>query len=97
MSTLLACIVLAIPAVAAVVWAQSAPRLAFQVFAVRDLCEKDFVGTLKAVRATCYDGERVEFHDVWGKRIAPVKIGPKTWRVHTGESPVYFTGARIKL
>ena len=44
-----------------------------------------------------FDGERVEFHDVWGKRIVPVKIGPKTWRVHTGESPVYFTGARIKL
>lgn len=43
------------------------------------------------------DGGRVEFHDVCGKRIAPVKIGPKTWRVHTGESPVYFTGARIKL
>ena len=42
--------------VSAVVWAQSAPRLAFQVYAVRDLCEKDFVGTLKAVRAMGYDG-----------------------------------------
>ena len=41
--------------VSAVVWAQSAPRLAFQVYAVRDLCEKDFVGTLKAVRAMGYD------------------------------------------
>ena len=41
--------------VSAVVWAQSAPRLAFQVYAVRDLCEKGFVGTLKAVRAMGYD------------------------------------------
>jgi hypothetical protein len=49
------------------------------------------------LRDLTFDGERVEFHDVWGKRIVPVKIGPKTWRVHTGESPVYFTGARIKL
>ena len=31
------------------------------------------------------------------RAACPVKIGPKTWRVHTGESPVYFTGARIKL
>ena len=27
------------------------PRLAFQTYAVRDLCEKDFVGTLKASKA----------------------------------------------
>ena len=32
------------------------PRLAFQVYAVRDLCEKDFVGTLKAVKAIGYEG-----------------------------------------
>ena len=32
------------------------PRLAFQVFAVRDLCEKDFVGTLKAAKAMGYEG-----------------------------------------
>ena len=31
----------------AVVCAVAEPRLAFQVYAVRDLCEKDFVGTLK--------------------------------------------------
>ncbi len=29
----------------------AAPRLAFQVYAVRDICAKDFVGTLKAVYA----------------------------------------------
>ena len=49
------------------------------------------------LRDLTFDGERVEFHDVWGKRIIPVKTGPKTWRVPTGESPVYFTGAKIKL
>lgn len=32
------------------------PRLAFQVYAVRDLCEKDFVGTLKAAKAIGYEG-----------------------------------------
>jgi len=42
--------------VSAVVWAQSAPRLAFQVYAVRDMCEKDFVGTLKAAKAIGYEG-----------------------------------------
>ena len=40
---------LAVPAFAA-------PRLAFQVYAVRDMCEKDFVGTLKAARAIGYEG-----------------------------------------
>ena len=34
----------------------AAPRMAFQVYAVRDLCEKDFVGTLKAARAIGYEG-----------------------------------------
>ena len=32
------------------------PRLAFQVYAVRDLCAKDFAGTLKAARALGYEG-----------------------------------------
>ena len=36
--------------------AVAAPRLAFQVYAVRDLCEKDFVGTLKAAKAMGYEG-----------------------------------------
>jgi len=31
-------------------------RLGFQVFAVRDLCEKDLVGTLKAAKALGYEG-----------------------------------------
>jgi sugar phosphate isomerase/epimerase len=35
---------------------QAAPRLAFQVYAVRDLCAKDFVGTLKAAKAMGYEG-----------------------------------------
>ena len=34
----------------------STPRLAFQVYAVRDLCEKDFVGTLKAAKVMGYEG-----------------------------------------
>ena len=34
----------------------AAPRLAFQVFAVRDLCERDFAGTLKAAKALGYEG-----------------------------------------
>lgn len=34
----------------------AAPRMAFQVYAVRDLCEKDFVGTLKAAKAIGYEG-----------------------------------------
>ena len=50
-----------------------------------------------SLRDLTFDGGRVEFHDVWGKRIIPVKTGPKTWRVPTGESPIYFTGAKIKL
>ena len=36
--------------------ASSAPRLAFQAYAVRDLCEKDFAGTLEAARAIGYEG-----------------------------------------
>ena len=34
----------------------AAPRLAFQVYAVRELCEKDFPGTLKAAKAMGFDG-----------------------------------------
>jgi len=36
--------------------ANAFPRLAFQVFAVRDLCAKDFAGTLKAAKALGYEG-----------------------------------------
>ena len=32
------------------------PRLAFQAYAVRDLCKKDFLGTLRAARAMGYEG-----------------------------------------
>ena len=34
----------------------AAPRLAFQVYAVRDLCFRDFAGTLKAAKALGYEG-----------------------------------------
>ena len=37
-------------------FASSVPRLAFQVYAVRSLCEGDFVGTLKAAKAMGYEG-----------------------------------------
>ncbi len=36
--------------------AAPAPRLAFQVYSVRSLCEGDFVGTLKAAKAMGYEG-----------------------------------------
>lgn len=36
--------------------AAHAPRLAFQVYAVRDLCDRDFAGTLKAAKAIGYEG-----------------------------------------
>ena len=42
-----------------------------------------------------FTGEEVVFHDVWGKRIVPVKTGPRTWKVPVGESPVYFAGAAL--
>ena len=32
------------------------PRLAFQVYAVRDMCAKDFTGTLNAAKAIGYEG-----------------------------------------
>ena len=37
-------------------FAVAAPRMAFQTYAVRDLCEKDFAGTLKAAAAMGYEG-----------------------------------------
>ena len=37
-------------------FAVPAPRLAFQVYSVRSLCEKDFTGTLKAAKAMGYEG-----------------------------------------
>lgn len=35
---------------------EAKPRLAFQVYGVRDLCEKDFAGTLKAVKTIGFEG-----------------------------------------
>ena len=43
-------------AVLATAAVSAAPRLAFQVYVVRELCEKDFVGTLKAAKAMGYEG-----------------------------------------
>ena len=56
----------------------AAPRLAFQVYAVRDLCEKDFIGTLKAAKAMGYEGvETGRFYglDAKGLRAACDKAG----------------------
>ena len=35
------------------------PRFAFQTYAVRDLCEKDFAGTLKAAAETAWIDESI--------------------------------------
>ena len=42
--------------VCCVAHAAPVPRLAFQVYAVRDMCERDFAGTLKAAKALGYEG-----------------------------------------
>lgn len=47
------------------------PRLAFQVYAVRDLCAKDFPGTLKAVKALGYEG--VETGRFYGRNAKELK------------------------
>ena len=46
-------------------------RLGFQVFAVRDLCEKDFPGTLKAAKAMGYEG--VEAGRFYGRGAKEMK------------------------
>ena len=40
----------------ATAYGAAAPRIAFQAYAVRDLCEKDFTGVLKAAKAMGYEG-----------------------------------------
>lgn len=47
------------------------PRYAFQVYAVRDLCAKDFPGTLRAVKALGYEG--VETGRFYGRRAPELK------------------------
>lgn len=47
------------------------PKLAFQVYGVRDLCEKDLVGTLKAAKAMGYEG--VETGRFYGRSAAEWK------------------------
>lgn len=47
------------------------PRLAFQVYGVRDLCAKDLLGTLKAAKAMGYEG--VETGRFYGRRAADWK------------------------
>ena len=49
-------VIAAAVAVFATAAVSAAPRLAFQVYAVRELREKDFVGTLKAAKAMGYEG-----------------------------------------
>ena len=51
--------------------ASKAPRFAFQVYAVRDLCEKDFPGTLKAVKALGYEG--VETGRFYGRSAKEIR------------------------
>ena len=46
-------------------------RIGFQVFAVRDLCEKDLVGTLRAAKAVGYEG--VETGRFYGRGAAEWK------------------------
>ncbi len=51
-------------------FALAAPRIAFQVYAVRDLCEQDFAGTLKAARALGYEGvETGRFYGLGAKEL----------------------------
>ena len=47
------------------------PRLAFQVYGVRDLCAKDFEGTLRAARAIGYEG--VETGRFYGRNAKELK------------------------
>lgn len=47
------------------------PRLAFQVYGVRDLCAKDLVGTLKAAKAMGFEG--VETGRFYGRSAADWK------------------------
>ena len=51
------------------------PRLAFQVYAVRDLCERDFVGTMKEARAMGYEG--VETGRFYGRDAKGLKSACK--------------------
>ena len=49
---------------------KASPRMAFQVYAVRDLCEKDFPGTLRAVKTLGYEGvETGRFYGRGAKEI----------------------------
>ena len=47
------------------------PRLGFQVYGVRDLCERDFPGTLRAARAIGYEG--VETGRFYGRSASELK------------------------
>lgn len=52
---------------------EKALRLAFQVYAVRDLCERDFAGTLRAARAIGYEGvETGRFYGLDARGLAAV-------------------------
>ena len=51
-------------------------KLAFQVYGVRDMCERDFAGTLKAVRAIGYTGvETGRFYGLDAKGLGAVVRG----------------------
>lgn len=68
-------VVLAVSAIPplAVPAAEKAPRLAFQVFAARDLCAKNFAGTLKAAKALGYEGvETGRFYGLGARELKTV-------------------------
>ena len=57
-------------AVCTAIVCSAVPRLAFQVYGVREMCERDFVGTLKAARALGYEGvETGRFYGLDAKRL----------------------------
>lgn len=57
-------------AACAAIVCHAAPRLAFQVYGVREMCERDFAGTLKAARALGYEGvETGRFYGLDARRL----------------------------
>ena len=65
-----------------------APRLAFQVYSVRSLCEKDFTGTLKAAKSLGYEGvETGRFYglDAKGLKGACAEAGLELVALHPGK------------
>ena len=67
--------------------AKAKPRIGVQLYSVRNLCSKDLVGTLKAVKEMGYEG--VEFAGYYGKSAKELKqilddLGLAACGTHTG-------------